>query len=386
MAGSLTQLLQFAQDASADNYAVSLTWAAGDWAHIAVWASEAACTTTLEDSLGNTFNFIGSQREAAINCRVHHYWAQITNPGAATMTARWFSDVSPFGALAVINRQIAVKRLAGVNAFQAGNAADVLSSNPTAAVVVSNTSQPAYLSMIGVNMQSGTFTANTAAGWTDEGFITGSGGGGSLDGRCQGKSVSNVGSQSGQLINASSDRGVAVMAIFSEIITPPTVSKQPANLTVYGSRPVALVAEFAGADTIQWFDNSGGSFAPISGATSSVLIFQSSETINGRQYYAVGTNTAGNIQTNTVILTVLSSSIPLMRSGAEVLPCGAGEVWETVQASVVLDNDFFPADAIAAGYVKTWDGSAWVGKPVKAWNGSAWVTKPLKRWNGSSWV
>lgn len=386
MAGSVSQLLQFAQDTSANNYAVSVNWTAGDWAHIAVWASEAACTTTLVDSLGNTFNFIGSEREAAINCRVHHYWANITTGGAATLTAAWFSDVTPFGALAVTNRQIAIKRLAGVAGFQIGGASDVFSENPTRAISISNTSQPAYLSMIGVNMQSGTFTANIAAGWTDEGFITGSGGGGSLDGRCQGKSVAVVGVQTGQLINASLDRGVAVMAIFTETITPPTVTKQPANAEVYGSRPIALVAEFNGSDTVQWYDNSTGSFAAISGATASTLLFQATSGMNGRQFYAIATNTAGNVQTNTVTLTFLNAQVPQMRTVYERLPRGGNDVWDQLQASVILDNDVFDNVTVSNGLAKIWTGTVWSSKPVKYWNGSAWTTKPLKRWNGSSWV
>ena len=39
-----------------------------------------------------------------------------------------------------------------------------------------------------------------------------------------------------------------------------------------------------------------------------------------------------------------------------------------------------------SGYVKVWDGSAWVLKPVKVWNGSAWEIKPAKYWDGSAWV
>lgn len=386
MAGSVAQLLQFALDASADNYPVSVTWTAGDWAHVMVWASEAACTTTLEDNLGNTFVFIGSVREAAINCRVHHYYVNISTGGAATMTARWFSDVTPFGALAVINRQIVVKRLAGVTAFQAGGGQDVLSENPTHACEVTNTSQPAYLSMLGVNMQSGTFTANVGAGWTDEGFITGSGGGGSLDARAQGKSVSTVGVQSGQLLNTSSDRGVAVMAIFTEAILPPTYIQQPANATVYGSRPISFVAEVSNPGTYQWYDNSGGSFAAISGETGPALTFQATAAMNGRQFYLIATNGSGSLQSNTVTLTFIAAAVPQMRTIHERLPRGGDDVWDQVQASVLLDNDVFDNVVASGGLANVWTGSAWQAKPVKYWNGSSWTTKPLKRWNGGAWV
>lgn len=38
------------------------------------------------------------------------------------------------------------------------------------------------------------------------------------------------------------------------------------------------------------------------------------------------------------------------------------------------------------GYIKVWNGSSFVQKPVKIWNGTSWAIKPMKRWNGSSWV
>lgn len=38
------------------------------------------------------------------------------------------------------------------------------------------------------------------------------------------------------------------------------------------------------------------------------------------------------------------------------------------------------------GYVKFWDGSAWVKKPVKVWTGTEWVIKPAKHWTGTAWT
>jgi hypothetical protein len=38
------------------------------------------------------------------------------------------------------------------------------------------------------------------------------------------------------------------------------------------------------------------------------------------------------------------------------------------------------------GYIKIWNGSQWVIKPVKVWNGSQWNIKPVKVWNGSQWL
>lgn len=37
------------------------------------------------------------------------------------------------------------------------------------------------------------------------------------------------------------------------------------------------------------------------------------------------------------------------------------------------------------GYIKVWDGAAFVKKPVKVWSGTAWVIKPVKFWNGTTW-
>jgi hypothetical protein len=45
-----------------------------------------------------------------------------------------------------------------------------------------------------------------------------------------------------------------------------------------------------------------------------------------------------------------------------------------------------PVVSSNTGQMKTWNGSAWVLKPVKVWDGATWVTKPLKRWSGSAWV
>ena len=39
-----------------------------------------------------------------------------------------------------------------------------------------------------------------------------------------------------------------------------------------------------------------------------------------------------------------------------------------------------------SGYIRVWNGSEWVYKPVKYWNGSQWITKSMKYWDGSQWV
>lgn len=38
-----------------------------------------------------------------------------------------------------------------------------------------------------------------------------------------------------------------------------------------------------------------------------------------------------------------------------------------------------------AGYIKVWNGSQWIAKPMKVWDGSQWIQKPVKFWDGSQW-
>lgn len=82
-----------------------------------------------------------------------------------------------------------------------------------------------------------------------------------------------------------------------------------------------------------------------------------------------------------------SGNVPKMRTPYERLPRGGDDVWDQVQASVILTDDVF--DAViqsGTGLVNVWIAGAWAQKPVKVWDGAAWTTKPMKRWNGASWV
>jgi hypothetical protein len=67
---------------------------------------------------------------------------------------------------------------------------------------------------------------------------------------------------------------------------------------------------------------------------------------------------------------------------------GGDDIWlRSTPASTIITNEFFGAPATSVfGYIKYWNGSAWVAKPIKYWTGSAWVQKPLKYWNGSAWT
>lgn len=219
MAGSVVQVLQFAQDASATSIAGAVTWTAGEWVHVAVWSDDApGCD--LIDSLGNTFSFIGTVIEAGIPKRAHHFVGQITTGGAATLTGRYYSDVGLTTPVSVAWRQMVACRLDGVIAYQSGNQGTDTGSNPTNTLTTNVSVQPAFLLMVGIDYQSSTLTVGT--GFTDVAFITGSGGGSSLDGRVQSKSVAATGLQGGNFTNAGFDRSVYLIAAFTEGTPDPT--------------------------------------------------------------------------------------------------------------------------------------------------------------------
>ena len=66
---------------------------------------------------------------------------------------------------------------------------------------------------------------------------------------------------------------------------------------------------------------------------------------------------------------------------------GAGTLWSTPQASVILKNRFFgAAEPLNLSRTNFWTGSALVPKVQKVWDGTAWMTGKQKSWDGSAWV
>jgi hypothetical protein len=167
------------------------------------------------------------------------------------------------------------------------------------------------------------------------------------------------------------------------------------GLVAINSHPVSRIAgngstatfsvTATNATSYQWQDDSTGSFSDISGATSSTYALPASLAISGRKFRCKVGNGSDVLTSIAALLTVVSA--PKMRTPYERLPRGGDDVWDQVQASVVLQNEVFDnVVVVGSGLAKFWTGSAWTAKPVKYWNGSSWTTKPLKRWNGSAWV
>lgn len=78
-----------------------------------------------------------------------------------------------------------------------------------------------------------------------------------------------------------------------------------------------------------------------------------------------------------------SAASPMIVAGVAIVI--AGVCWKIeVNPGTFVFNNFNTIPG--SGDIKTYNGTAWVAKPVKVWNGTSWVTKPLKMWNGTAWV
>lgn len=93
--------------------------------------------------------------------------------------------------------------------------------------------------------------------------------------------------------------------------TAPTVLTHPQNLTVEDGQNAQFQSTASGYPTpaVQWQQNSTGSWADISGATSGILTVAASSAIDGRQYRAVWTNSEGTATSNPATLTVTAEPV-----------------------------------------------------------------------------
>jgi hypothetical protein len=91
--------------------------------------------------------------------------------------------------------------------------------------------------------------------------------------------------------------------------TAPTITTNPANVTVTAGATATFTAAASGSPTptVQWqvSTNGGGTFANLAGATSTTLsITGTTNAMSGNKYHAVFTNAAGNATTTNATLTV----------------------------------------------------------------------------------
>jgi alpha-tubulin suppressor-like RCC1 family protein len=102
---------------------------------------------------------------------------------------------------------------------------------------------------------------------------------------------------------------VASAAATLTVVEAPTITSQPSSVTVAEGQSASFEATATGAPapTVQWevSSNGGGTWTPVSGATSGQLTIASAKTSeSGREYRAVYTNSAGKATSAAATLTV----------------------------------------------------------------------------------
>lgn len=101
-------------------------------------------------------------------------------------------------------------------------------------------------------------------------------------------------------------------AVTLAVVRFPSVSKQPVSVGVNEGHNASFEAAATGfpAPTVQWevSSNAGADWSPIAGATSGTLtVSDATAAMNGWEYRAVFTNTAGSVTSNAATLTVSSA-------------------------------------------------------------------------------
>lgn len=277
MPGSIVQFVEASGATAATSIAVAITGTAGNSYHVSAISDDA--TATCADTGSNSYGAEkGSVIEAGIPRRLHHFVCAITTGGSVTVTVTFGASVS--------NRQIVVTEITGVGAYDAQGTATDTGNNPTTAATATNSAQPAFGIAVCMDYQGG--TPGVGTGYTSGGVIAG---GGLLAGRIEYRSFSTVGSQSADFANAAFNRTATVFAIFLED-SPPSISAQPSDQTVNDGATATFSVTATGGTapyTYQWQDDSSGSFANISGATSSSYGPTAAFSMQGRQYRCVVT-------------------------------------------------------------------------------------------------
>jgi hypothetical protein len=107
---------------------------------------------------------------------------------------------------------------------------------------------------------------------------------------------------------------------------PPVLSADPANQTVVAGGTATFTAAAGGnpAPGVQWevSNNSGATFSPIGGATSSTYSFTTSALQNGYEYEAVFSNVAGATTSTAATLTVQSAPSVTVEPANETVVAG----------------------------------------------------------------
>lgn len=119
-------------------------------------------------------------------------------------------------------------------------------------------------------------------------------------------------------------------------VTPPSITAQPASVTVLagGTASFSLAAAGTAPLAYQWYENG----MAIGGATSSTYTISATTTLyNGARFTATVSNSAGTATSNAALLTVNSVTL-LLNSSSQSLTFGNVNVSSSSSQSVLLTN------------------------------------------------
>jgi autotransporter passenger strand-loop-strand repeat protein len=121
----------------------------------------------------------------------------------------------------------------------------------------------------------------------------------------------------------------------------PTITLNPTSQTVGAGSSVTLTASASGSPTptVQWQVSTGGAFVNIQGATSTTYSFTAVASLNGDQFRAVFTNSAGQASSSSATLTITAGTVV---SAGQTLEVSAGQ---TVSGVTVLPGGYLLVDA-----------------------------------------
>jgi alpha-tubulin suppressor-like RCC1 family protein len=140
----------------------------------------------------------------------------------------------------------------------------------------------------------------------------------------------------------------------------PALTKQPVSVTVNEGQSAVFEATASGvpAPTVQWeiSTDSGGTWSPVEGATSTQLtIASASMSEDGDQYRAVFVNTAGSVTSQTATLTVQAPPVVTQQPAGVTIEAGQGAVFEAAASG-------FPTPTVQ-WEISTDGGSTWSAVP-----------------------
>lgn len=306
--------------ASGASISVSRTYTGGERA--VVWVTVGGASTITVTDGTNTYTQVGSQVTASSGDVQAVFECLSCAAGTFTVQAN-FGTSNAF-------RGIAVHRFSGLtgsgslvgNAQTApGTGADGLTStNLTPA------SQPALL--LGVSTDYNGSTVNVGTGFMSSAVYTNVDTANGSYTVSETKRLTSTAAVPTTFTATSSPQNFVTLAYWAAEVTGPTITAEPSDQTVNNGATATFSVTATGATSYQWQDNSSGSFANISGATSSSYAPTASYSMQGRLYRCVVTNSGGSVNSAAATLRV---AFNLTGTGPRAYPVlggvmGAGSV------------------------------------------------------------